>query len=211
MTLAEVHMEIAAIPALSIIQRAIAGQTNLTTEVFVQASEAISTLILAYASDPTALVEREAVDNETFAVRSTLKAQVANIGRALSITAPVGAPATCLTTRAIAVCAEKRVAADTGGADAQPYTLANIDDPSAAPTVARMVTSAADIPGVNASLPVEQHAESAISVVSQLAAPPSLGSEHRLWPALQAMGSPLSHSARSQRLSRRRQLCTFNP
>ena len=76
MTLAEVHMEIAAIPALSIIQRAIAGQTNLTTEVLVEASEAISTLILTYASDPTALVEREAVDNETFAVRSTVRVRV---------------------------------------------------------------------------------------------------------------------------------------
>ena len=95
------------------------------------------------------------MDNETLAVRAELKAQVADIGRALSITASAGAPATCVTTSAMGVCAEKRVAADAGGADAQPYTLANLQDPSAAPTIAKMVTAAADIPGVNPLLPVE--------------------------------------------------------
>ena len=47
---------IAAIPSLSLIQRAIAGQeggeSNLTAEVFVEASEALSQLILSYATDP---------------------------------------------------------------------------------------------------------------------------------------------------------------
>ena len=95
------------------------------------------------------------MDNETLAVRAELKAQVADIGRALSINAPAGAPAACIATRAIGVCAEKRTAADAGGADAQPYTLANLQDPSAAPTIAKMVTVALDIPGIDPTVPVE--------------------------------------------------------
>ena len=40
--------------------------------------------------------------------------------------------------------ADAEPAADAGGADAAPYTLANLQDPSAAPTIAKMVTAAAD-------------------------------------------------------------------
>lgn len=150
---------IAAIPSLNLIQRAIAGQeggeSNLTAEVFVEASEALSQLILSYATDPAAIVERAIVDNETLAVRTALKAQVADIGRALGITARAGAPAACVSTHALGVCAEKRVAADTGGPDAAPYSLANLQDPSAPPTIAKLVALASDIPGVDPAKPVE--------------------------------------------------------
>ena len=95
------------------------------------------------------------MDNETLAVRAALKAQVADIGRALGITARPGAPASCVTTHALGVCAEKRVAADTGGPDAAPYSLANLQDPSAPPTIAKLVTLASDIPGVDPAKPVE--------------------------------------------------------
>ena len=143
----------------------------LNASTFVAASEAVSELIEKYASDPTEVLETSAVSNETIAVRKELKLQVQSIGRALGVTQETGAPATCVSAAALDVCAERRSADAVGGNSSEPYTLRvnarrrrlteegggeGYDEEAEAHDIrAWMKTPANEIPGVDASKPVE--------------------------------------------------------
>ena len=93
-------------------------------------------------------------------------AQVADIGRALGLQQQPGAPRTCLSAVALDVCAEARPADAVGGDNAEPFQLqltpADIVGRRASETTellprirAWMRTPAGEIPGVDATLPIE--------------------------------------------------------
>ena len=92
-------------------------------------------------------------------------AQVADIGRALGKQQQPGAPRTCLSAEALDVCAEARPADAVGGDLAEPFQLQltpaqvgpGAPETSELPPRVRawMRTPAREIPGVNATLPIE--------------------------------------------------------
>ena len=92
-------------------------------------------------------------------------AQVADIGRALGKQQQPGAPRTCLSAEALDVCAEARPADAVGGDLAEPFQLQlapaqagpRASETSELPPRVRawMRTPAQEIPGVNATLPIE--------------------------------------------------------